>query len=404
MRVLQRGNRLSITPVTASRMARRAGAAESPLNPGLNKTDELWPLWPNCWPWAAPHRLPGRPAGHRRRHVDGALHDPDPVPARGEPGLAVKMAIATSMATILFTSMSSVRAHHARGAVRWDLVRGTGTRHRDGRPAVGRRRLLPCSRADAGRRLCRCSSASRHCRCCATASPRRTRQMPGAVRPGVAAGGVIGLVSGLVGAGGGFISVPFMVWCNVPSANAVATSAALGFPIALAGHAGLCDRRLVAASGLPGAVGYLYLPALALIAAASVLLAPLGARVAHRHRHGQAQAGVRAAAVRPGRLHGTSRRLNGARLFSRPSGMLASVTWLPPRRWASANAASQASAVRPVAARCAGSWPRPSTLNAQLTAIEQHDLRRALAAQASMRECAVASPTPDSSTANRLPS
>ncbi|MDP3825031.1 MAG: sulfite exporter TauE/SafE family protein, partial [Polaromonas sp.] len=39
------------------------------------------------------------------------------------PDLAVKMAIATSMATIIFTSISSVRAHHTRGAVRWDIVR-----------------------------------------------------------------------------------------------------------------------------------------------------------------------------------------------------------------------------------------------------------------------------------------
>jgi uncharacterized membrane protein YfcA len=50
----------------------------------------------------------------------------------------------------------------------------------------------------------------------------------------LAAGGVIGFLSGLVGAGGGFISVPFMTWCNVAIHNAVATSAALGFPIALA--------------------------------------------------------------------------------------------------------------------------------------------------------------------------
>ena len=53
-----------------------------------------------------------------------------------------------------------------------------------------------------------------------------------------AAGGAIGMLSGLVGAGGGFISVPFMTWCNVPIHNAIATSAALGFPIALASTAG----------------------------------------------------------------------------------------------------------------------------------------------------------------------
>jgi uncharacterized membrane protein YfcA len=53
-----------------------------------------------------------------------------------------------------------------------------------------------------------------------------------------ASGGAIGFISGLVGAGGGFISVPFMLWCNVPLHQAVGTSAALGFPIALANTIG----------------------------------------------------------------------------------------------------------------------------------------------------------------------
>jgi len=95
------------------------------------------------------------------------------------------------------------------------------------------------------------------------------------------AGGAIGLISSLVGAGGGFISVPFMVWSNVKIHNAVATSAALGFPIAAAGTVGY----ILAGRGVPalpeGTLGFVYLPALLAIAAASVLTAPLGARVAH---------------------------------------------------------------------------------------------------------------------------
>src|SRR3546814_15398618 len=63
--------------------------------------------------------------------------------------------------------------------------------------------------------------------------PPPTRQMPGTGGQ-LLAGGVIGFLSGLVGAGGGFISVPFMAWCNIAIPTAVATSAALGFPIAVA--------------------------------------------------------------------------------------------------------------------------------------------------------------------------
>ena len=95
-------------------------------------------------------------------------------------------------------------------------------------------------------------------------------------------GSFIGFLSSLVGAGGGFISVPFMTWCNVAMHNAVATSAALGFPIALASAIGY----IVSGYGNPnlpsGSIGYVYTPALASIAIASVLTAPLGAKVAHQ--------------------------------------------------------------------------------------------------------------------------
>jgi len=111
--------------------------------------------------------------------------------------------------------------------------------------------------------------------------PKASRQLPGP-QGTFGAGGVIGLLSALVGAGGAFVSVPFMTWCNVPIHNAVATSAALGFPIALAGTVGY----IIAGWSLPdmpsGAIGFIYLPALMAIAAASVLTAPIGARLAHR--------------------------------------------------------------------------------------------------------------------------
>ena len=67
--------------------------------------------------------------------------------------------------------------------------------------------------------------------------PKPSRQLPGFLGTS-AMGAVIGFVSGLVGAGGGFLTVPFLVWCNVDIRKAVSTSAALGFPIAIANSVG----------------------------------------------------------------------------------------------------------------------------------------------------------------------
>jgi uncharacterized membrane protein YfcA len=194
--------------------------------------------------------------------------------------LAVKMAIATSMATIMFTSISSVRAHHQRGAVRWDIVRGLapGIVLGGALASVGVFSILKGTSLAIFFAVFVGFSATQMY---LDKKPKPSRQMP-AWKGQLAAGSVIGFLSGLVGAGGGFISVPFMVAHNVVILNAVATSAALGFPIALANTVGY----VVSGSALPGlpawSLGYVWLPALAVIASCSVLTAPLGARVAHR--------------------------------------------------------------------------------------------------------------------------
>src|SRR5947207_5674946 len=189
--------------------------------------------------------------------------------------LSVKMAIATSMTTILFTSISSVRAHHRRGAVRWDLVRTLAPGIVVGGllSGAGVFALLKGTTLALVFAVFVAFSASQML---LDKKPHASRHMPG---PGgrFAAGGAIGFISGLVGAGGGFISVPFMTWCNVPMHNAVATSAALGFPIALANTVGYVIGGWSLANPLPGTMGYLWLPALVVIASASVVLAPLGA-------------------------------------------------------------------------------------------------------------------------------
>lgn len=189
----------------------------------------------------------------------------------------VKMAIGTALATICFTSVSSVAAHHRHGAVRWDIWRrlapaillasylGAGLATRiDGRLLAGLFALFvgwSATQMLRGRK------------------PRPTRQLPGTA--GMAtAGTAIGVAAGMTGAGGAFVSVPFMVACNVPIHNAVATSAALGFPVAVAGTIGYVVNGW--SLGLPGALGYVYLPALAVVSVASVIAAPRGARTAHR--------------------------------------------------------------------------------------------------------------------------
>jgi uncharacterized membrane protein YfcA len=195
------------------------------------------------------------------------------------PDLSVKMAIATSMATIMFTSIASVRAHQKRGAVRWPLVKTLAPGIIIGSlvASMGVFALLKGSYLAIFFALFVGFSATQMF---LDKKPKPTRQMPG---PGgqLAAGGVIGFLSGLVGAGGGFISVPFMTWCNVPIHNAVATSAALGFPIAVANVIGyVISGQNV--QGLPqGSFGYIWLPALAVIAVASFFTAPYGARAAH---------------------------------------------------------------------------------------------------------------------------
>jgi uncharacterized membrane protein YfcA len=193
--------------------------------------------------------------------------------------LAVKMAIATSMATILFTSISSVRAHHKRGVVRWDIVRTLvpGIVLGGLLAGAGVFSLLKGTTLALVFAVFVAFSATQML---LDRKPAPTRQMPGTAGS-LGAGGVIGFISGLVGAGGGFISVPFMGWCNVAMHNAVATSAALGFPIALANTVGYVVGGWSMPSPLPGALGYLWLPGLAIIATASVTTAPLGARTAH---------------------------------------------------------------------------------------------------------------------------
>lgn len=188
------------------------------------------------------------------------------------------VALGTSMATIVFTSLSSLWAHHRHGAVVWPIVRGIA-------PGIVFGSLLGAqvvgyipTRPLAIFFVIFVSYVA--VQMIVNAKPHPSRQLPGALGMS-AVGAGIGFISALVSIGGGTLSVPFMTWCNVKAHHAIGTSAAIGFPIAVAGTVGylVAGRGAV---GLPAdCFGFIHLPALFGTALASVAVAPLGARVAH---------------------------------------------------------------------------------------------------------------------------
>jgi uncharacterized membrane protein YfcA len=189
------------------------------------------------------------------------------------------LSLATSMATIVFTSLSSVRAHHRHDAVDWRVARAMA-------PGIVAGALAATLAAGfvPTRPLAVCFAVFMlyaSLRMFVEVKPTPSRELPGATGLfGVGAG--IGAVSSVLAAGGAFLSIPFLVRCNVPLKRAIGTAAANGFPIAAAGTVGYVLNGL-RASGLPdGSLGYVYLPALAIVVAASMPMAPVGAKLAHR--------------------------------------------------------------------------------------------------------------------------
>lgn len=195
------------------------------------------------------------------------------------PDVLTHMAVGTSLATIVFTSINAIRAHHAKGAVRWHLfvwltvgivlgtVLGALTAAQISGPVL--QKIIGvfaiCIAIQMGFKL----------------QPKAALAEPGKPTLGIA-GGVIGWASAIFGIGGGSLTVPFLVWRSVPMQQAVATSSACGLPIALAGAVSFIFTGW-GESQLPSwSLGYVYLPALIGIAATSMLFAGFGARLAHR--------------------------------------------------------------------------------------------------------------------------
>ncbi len=193
--------------------------------------------------------------------------------------LVMHMAIGTSLATIIFTSLPSIYSHHQQKGVQWSLVRQL-------LPGILLGVVVGSLLADqldsrtlqiffgffewvvAAQILFSLIAKSPH-----TAHSRWLYS---------AAGSVTGVVSALLGIGGGSLMVPFLSWCGINMRHAIATSAACGFPIALLGTVSFIWLGLEShQETLPWAVGYIYLPALAGILLTSLLAARLSAQLAH---------------------------------------------------------------------------------------------------------------------------
>jgi uncharacterized membrane protein YfcA len=189
------------------------------------------------------------------------------------------LALGTSLAAIVVATASGAREHHTHGAVRMDIVRGVAPGVITAGLAAGAvARVAPVAFLKYFF-LVFMLYVTAHI--LFGRAPARTRPMPG--RAGLFGVGVlIGGLSGLAGVGGAMISVPFMTVWGVPFRSAIGTSAAIGFVVALAGTAGYVAAGLTVPDLPAWTLGYVYLPALLGISVTSALMAPVGARLAHR--------------------------------------------------------------------------------------------------------------------------
>ncbi len=189
----------------------------------------------------------------------------------------VHVAIGTSLAAIVFASITSVYSHHHHGGVLWGvfarfapgmvlgaIIGSTLAHYLPGgvlKIVFGVLEILVAAQMAFGRQ------------------PPAARQLPGIV-PLTGVSTTFGAIASIMGMGGGAMTTPFFLYCNVTARNAIATSASLGLPTALFGAIGYIVSGWSTQGLPPMSAGYVYLPALAGIAVFSVLFAPLGAKLA----------------------------------------------------------------------------------------------------------------------------
>ncbi|AMS18447.1 MULTISPECIES: sulfite exporter TauE/SafE family protein [Pseudomonas] len=196
-----------------------------------------------------------------------------------DPSILTHLAVGTSLATIIFTSVNAVREHQRRGAVRWPIFAwmtlgillgaGVGALTAEAISGPNLQKIIGIFALVVALQMT------------LDLRPKASRDVPGKLGLTLA-GSVIGWASAIFGIGGGSLTVPFLTWRSVPMQQAVATSSACGLPIAVASAIsfmilGWHDPLLPAHS-----LGFVYLPALLGIALTSMVFARFGARLAHR--------------------------------------------------------------------------------------------------------------------------
>lgn len=195
------------------------------------------------------------------------------------PEVLTHMAVGTSLATIAFTSINSIRAHHKRGAVRWEIVRWLTLGILGGSVLGGLTASL--LQGEWLQKVIGVFAISMAAQMAFNLQPKASGGVPGKAGLG-GAGTVIGWASAIIGIGGGSLTVPFLSWRGLTMQQAVATSSACGLPIAVAGALSFIAVGWHKTLLPEWSVGFVYLPALVGIAVTSMFFARIGARLAHR--------------------------------------------------------------------------------------------------------------------------
>jgi uncharacterized membrane protein YfcA len=195
-------------------------------------------------------------------------------------GVIVHMAIASGMATILFTTTSAIWAHHKHGSINWSLVKSLSPGLVIG-SLIGGSEIFEALNTSWLSLFFAVFIVYTSIQMIINKKPKPGRDLPGPLGL-FSFGAFAGTLSSLLGAGGAFITVPFMLWCNVKPHEAMASSSGLGFPIAAAATIGYMYGSWNHPNLPPGSLGFVYVPAVACIVAVSVFTAPLGAKMARK--------------------------------------------------------------------------------------------------------------------------
>jgi len=200
--------------------------------------------------------------------------------AQGFPGeLVMIMSVATSLAAIIFTSISSVLAHHRLNSVLWDKVLTMGPGIMAG-TAIGTV-VADHIAGDVLRFIFIIYLIGVGVQMALRLKPKPGQQPPSKALD-LSVAGVIGLLSSLLGIGGGTLIVPFLVHFQTPMRNAVAIASACGLPIAVVGTIGYALLGKDASQLPEWSLGYIYVPSFLGIVLTSMYTAPMGAKLAHK--------------------------------------------------------------------------------------------------------------------------